>query len=204
LCRSYWYPLYAYVRRKGHSPHDSQDLTQEFFARLLEKNYIQLAAPERGKFRSFLLKSLNHFLVNEWVRDHAQKRGGGQPLVSLDEEDAERIYQQEPMTGLAPESLYDKRWAMTLLERAMERLGDDYAAAGKRELFDQLRNLLLAEGPEVLSPTGRNAGTKRGAVKVAVIDCAIVSAKRSGGESPKPWPLRQKGIEELHVASWPH
>src|SRR5688500_10658487 len=122
LCRSYWYPLYAYVRRKGHSPHDAQDLTQDFFARLLEKNYIQLAAPERGRFRSFLLKSLNNFLVNEWVRNNAQKRGGGRTLVSLDEEDAERIYQQEPVNGLAAESLYDKRWAMTLLERAMVRL----------------------------------------------------------------------------------
>src|SRR5262245_39450146 len=108
LCRSYWYPLYAYARRKGHSSHDAQDLTQEFFGRLLEKNYIQRAAPERGKFRSFLLKSLNHFLVNEWVRNQAQKRGGGKSLVALDEADAERIYQQEPANGLAAESLYDK------------------------------------------------------------------------------------------------
>src|SRR5687767_12341246 len=143
LCRSYWYPLYAYVRRKGHSPHDAQDLTQDFFARLLEKNYIQLAAPERGRFRSFLLKSLNHFLVNEWVRNNAQKRGGGRMLVSLDEEDAQRIYQQEPVNGLAAESLYDQRSAMTLLERAMVRLGEIYAAGGKRELFDQLKGLLL-------------------------------------------------------------
>ena len=169
LCRSYWYPLYAYVRRKGHSSHDAQDLTQEFFARLLEKNYIQLAAQERGRFRSFLLKSLNHFLVNEWIRDHAQKRGGGQPLVSLDEVDAERIYQQEPATGLAPESLYDKRWAMTLLDRAMERLGVDYAAAGKRELFDQLKSLLLAEcSGESYRQLAGPLGLSEGAVKVAV------------------------------------
>jgi hypothetical protein len=103
-----------------------------FFARLLEKNCFQRAVAERGRFRSFLLKSLNHFLVNDWVRHRAQQRGGAQKLVSLDEEDADRIYQQEPVNSLPPESLYDKRWAMTLLERAVEQLGRDYSAAGKR------------------------------------------------------------------------
>jgi RNA polymerase sigma-70 factor (ECF subfamily) len=95
LCRSYWYPLYSYVRRKGHSPHDAQDLTQEFFARLLDKKYLRLAKQERGRFRSFLLKSLNHFLVNDWVQNQAQKRGSGQKLFSLDEGAAERRYLEE-------------------------------------------------------------------------------------------------------------
>jgi len=169
LCRAYWYPLYAYVRRQGHSPHDAQDLTQEFFARLLEKKYLQLADRERGRFRSFLLKSLQHFLVNEWVRGQAQKRGGGRKVFSLDEVAAERSYLQQPSDQLAPESLYDKRWAMTLLERAMERLGADYAAAGKREVFEQLKGLLLSEGSgesyrQLAGPLGLNEG----AVKVAM------------------------------------
>ncbi len=163
LCGTYWYPLYAYVRRAGHSPEDAQDLTQEFFARLLEKNYLKLASQERGRFRSFLLKSLQHFLVNEWVRGQAQKRGGGQKLLSLDEEAGERSYLQEPAEQLPPESLYDKRWAMTLLDRAMEQLRVDYAAAGKRELFDPLKSLLLSEGSaqvygELAGPLGLSEG----------------------------------------------
>jgi len=169
LCRTYWNPLYAYVRRRGHSPHDAQDLTQEFFARLLEKKYLQLADRERGRFRSFLLKSLQHFLVNEWVRGQAQKRGAGQKVFSLDEVAAERSYLAQPADQLAPESLYDKRWAMTLLERAMERLGADYSGAGKQELFDQLKGLLLTEGSaESYRPLAGPLGLSEGAVKVAV------------------------------------
>jgi len=128
LCRTYWSPLYAYVRHRGHSRHDAQDLTQDFFARLLGKKYLKLASRERGRFRSFLLKSLKHFLVNEWVRGQSQKRGGGQVVFSLDDEAAERSYLQQPADQLAPESLYDKLWAMTLLERAMTQLGAHYAA----------------------------------------------------------------------------
>jgi RNA polymerase sigma-70 factor (ECF subfamily) len=169
LCRIYWYPLYAYVRRAGHNPEDAQDLTQEFFARLLEKKYLQLADRERGRFRSFLLKSLQHFLVNEWVRGQAQKRGGGQKVFSLDEEAAERSYLQLPADQLAPESLYDRRWAMTLLERAMERLGGDYAAGGKQELFEQLKGLLLTEGSgESYRQLADSLDLSDGAVKVAV------------------------------------
>jgi RNA polymerase sigma-70 factor (ECF subfamily) len=169
LCRIYWLPLYAYVRRQGNNPHDAQDLTQEFFARLLEKEYLKLASQDRGRFRSFLLKSLKHFLVNEWVRSHAQKRGGGQKVFSLDEEAAERSYQQQSSDQLSPESLYDKRWAMTLLERAMERLGADYAAAGKREVFDQLKGLLLTEGTaESYRQLAGPLGLSEGAVKVAL------------------------------------
>jgi RNA polymerase sigma-70 factor (ECF subfamily) len=168
LCRTYWYPLYAYVRRRGHSQEDAQDLTQEFFARLLEKKYLKLATQERGKFRSFLLKSLQHFLVNEWVRGQAQKRGGGQKLMSLDEEAVERLYLQEPSGELSAESLYDKRWALTLLERAMSRLGVDYAAAGKGDLFDQLKGLLLSDGSgEIYRELAGPLEMSEGAVKVA-------------------------------------
>jgi RNA polymerase sigma factor (sigma-70 family) len=169
LCRTYWNPLYSYVRRKGHNAHDAQDLTQEFFARLLEKDYLKLADRERGRFRSFLLKSLQHFLVNEWVRGQAQKRGGGQKMFSLDDEAAERSYQAQPADQLAPESFYDKRWAMTLLERAMERLGTDYADAGKQVLFAQLKGLLLTEGSaESYRHLAGPLGLSEGAVKVAV------------------------------------
>ena len=169
LCRTYWYPLYAYVRRQGHNAHDAQDLTQEFFARMLEKRYLQLADRERGRFRSFLLKSLQHFLVNEWVRGQAQKRGGGQQSIALDEAAADRIFQQEPAAQLAPEMLYDKRWAITLLDRAMDRLGADYAAGGKRDLFDQLKSLLLVENSgETYRELGGQSGLSEGATKVAV------------------------------------
>ena len=169
LCRTYWYPLYAYVRRQGHRREDAQDLTQEFFARLLEKQCLKLADQGRGRFRSFLLKSLQHFLINEWVRGQAQKRGGGQQILPLDEEAAERIYQQEMSSPLAAENLYDKRWAVTLLDQAMDRLGADYATAGKRELFDHLKRLLLTEGSsDIYRETSRQSGLSEGAVKVAV------------------------------------
>lgn len=169
LCRTYWYPLYAYVRRRGHGPEEAQDLTQEFFARLLAKDYLRRADRERGRFRSFLLKSLQHFLVNEWVRGQARKRGGGEKLVPLDEALAERLYQQEPAVAHPPESLYDRRWAVTLLDRAMERLGADYAAAGKRGLFDQFKGLLLTEGSgEIYRGKALESGLSEGAVKVAV------------------------------------
>jgi RNA polymerase sigma factor (sigma-70 family) len=167
LCRTYWYPLYAYVRRQGHSAHDAQDLTQEFFARLLQKNYINLAAPERGRFRSFLLKSMHHFLVSDWVRGQAQKRGGGRKIFSLDEVAAEQTYLQEPAGQLAPESLYDKRWALTVLDRALDRLREDYGAAGKGALFDQLKGSLLADG-STYAELAALLGMSEGAVKVAV------------------------------------
>jgi RNA polymerase sigma factor (sigma-70 family) len=169
LCRTYWNPLYAYVRHQGHSPHDAQDLTQEFFARLLERKYLKLARRERGRFRSFLLKSLKHFLINEWKRGQSQKRGGGREIFSLDDEAAERSYRQQPADQLTPESLYDKLWAMTLLERAMERLAANYAGTGKQEVFDRLKPLLLTEGSnEAYRDAGGPLGLSEGAVKVAV------------------------------------
>jgi RNA polymerase sigma factor (sigma-70 family) len=169
LCRTYWYPLYAFVRRQGHSSHDAQDLTQEFFARLLEKDSLRFADVERGRFRSFLLKSLHHFLVNEWERGRAQKRGGGREIFSLDEEAAEQNYLQEPAAPSASESLYDRRWAVTVLERAMTRLGADYAKAGKEELFETLKNLLLTEGSrEAYRGLAGPLGLSEGAVKVAL------------------------------------
>lgn len=169
LCRTYWYPLYAYVRRQGQTAHDAQDLTQEFFARMLESKYLQLADRERGRFRSFLLKSLQHFLINEWVRGQAQKRGGGARMIALDEEIAERLYQQEPTAYVTAEVLYDKRWATTLLGRAMDRLGADYGASGKGELFAVLKPQILVEGSgEVYRELAVQTGMSEGATKVAM------------------------------------
>ena len=145
LCRAYWYPLYAYVRRQNYSPHDAQDLTQAFFERLLEKNYVAQANPSRGRFRSFLLAALKHFLADEWDKARAQKRGGGQPLFSLDAENAESRYHLEPVDSNGPEKIYDRRWALTVLEEAVFRLRTEYVAVGKADLFEQLRRFEAGE-----------------------------------------------------------
>ncbi|HOW73665.1 MAG TPA: sigma-70 family RNA polymerase sigma factor [Candidatus Paceibacterota bacterium] len=142
LCRNYWYPLYCYVRRQGHRPDDAQDLTQEFFARFLEKKYLGLADPQRGRFRSFLLASLRHFLINEWDRATAARRGGGQWTVPVDAGPAEARFQAEPADNLAPERAYEQRWAVALLEQVVTRLEQEYAAAGKSAQFETLRRFL--------------------------------------------------------------
>ncbi|MBC8874982.1 MAG: sigma-70 family RNA polymerase sigma factor, partial [Planctomycetes bacterium] len=128
LCTTYWYPLYAFVRRQGYRTEDAQDLTQAFFAKLLEKNYISEADQQRGRFRSFLLASLKHFLANERDYARAQKRGGGRPVISLDFESAESRYCHEPADTMTPERLFERRWALTLLDRVLSRLYDEYAA----------------------------------------------------------------------------
>ena len=122
LCRVYWYPLYAYARRRLPSAEDAQDLTQEFFARLLEKDYLQAADPQRGKFRSFLLTAFKRFLAKEQDRASAQKRGGGRSPLSLDFQAGERQYQLEPTDHATPERLYERRWALTLLDQVLTRL----------------------------------------------------------------------------------
>ncbi|MBV9126332.1 MAG: sigma-70 family RNA polymerase sigma factor, partial [Planctomycetes bacterium] len=142
LCETYWYPLYAFVRRRGYRAEDAQDLTQEFFARLLEKGSLRAADRERGKFRSFLLSSFQHFLTQEWDRAHAQKRGGGRTLLSLDLAVGENRYHLEPAHELTPERIYERRWALVLIDRALARLRDEFAAAGKQQLFDPLKGSL--------------------------------------------------------------
>src|SRR4029078_12609899 len=142
LCRTYWYPLYAYVRRKGYPAEDAQDLTQEFFTRLLGRNYLSVADRNRGKFRSFLLGSLEHFLAREWTKARAQKRGGGQPILSLDELQAEKRYLLEPAHELTAEKMFDRRWATTLLEQAMARLREECRANAKGDLFARVAPLL--------------------------------------------------------------
>src|SRR5688572_25716733 len=140
LCAAYWYPLYAYIRRQGYDPHNAEDLTQGFFAWLLESGQLQVADPERGKFRSFLLIRLKHFLSDERKKDRAQKRGGGRSPISMDTLTAERRYGLEPVTELPPEQIFDRRWALTLLDQTVARLREEYVAAGRAELFEQLRH----------------------------------------------------------------
>jgi RNA polymerase sigma-70 factor (ECF subfamily) len=142
LCRTYWFPLYAYVRRQGKSPEDAQDLTQAFFAWFLERSFLQQADRGRGRFRSFLLASLNHFLAHERERALALKRGGKQVHVAWDLMTAENCYHQEPASELAPEKIFDQRWALALFQQALGRLRLEYATAGKRELFEQLKIFL--------------------------------------------------------------
>ena len=128
LCRAYWYPLYAFVRRRGYGPEDAQDLTQEFFGRLLKRNYPAQADRAKGKFRSFLLLTLSHFLADEYDRATAHKRGGGQVFISLDQEAAEGRYRRELAAELSPEKLFERRWAQSILDQALKRLRAEYGS----------------------------------------------------------------------------
>jgi RNA polymerase sigma factor (sigma-70 family) len=145
LCRTYWYPLYAYARRAGHSPADAEDLTQGFFARLLEKDYLSSAERAKGRFRSFLLLALKRYLANEWDREHAQKRGGFAPVVPIDSEVAESRFAVEQSHNVPPDVLYDRQWAQTLLERVMAQLQQEYMASGRAKLFECLQGCLARE-----------------------------------------------------------
>jgi DNA-directed RNA polymerase specialized sigma24 family protein len=145
LCADYWPPLYAYVRRAGYSFHAAQDLTQEFFALLLDKNYLQDADRARGRFRSFLLAALKHFLANERKASRAQKRGGGKLTFSLDFQAAEQAFQTAPVDGRTPEWLFEQQWALHLLDRVIRRLAEEYAAAGKESMFVELQECLTGE-----------------------------------------------------------
>jgi RNA polymerase sigma-70 factor (ECF subfamily) len=167
LCRAYWQPLYAYVRRRGHGPEDAQDLTQEFFARLLARKAMGTVHREKGRFRSFLLASMNHFLADEWDKARTQKRGGAAPLP-LDVEAAETRHLLLADAGLTPEKVYDQRWALALLEDVHGRLREKYAAAGNGPLFEALRFTLAGAAAEATyAEVGEKLGLGEGAVKVA-------------------------------------
>ena len=165
LCRTYWYPLYAFVRRQGHNPHDAEDLLQGFFARFLEKNYLNAVDQSKGRFRSFLLAALKHFLADEWDKAHACKRGGRVQFLSLDSEAAESRSWEEPVADLTPERLYEQRWACVLLERVMQRLEEDWAEAGKRDFFEALKPFLVGES--------RSATYAQLALKLGVSEAAL-------------------------------
>jgi RNA polymerase sigma-70 factor (ECF subfamily) len=169
LCDAYWYPLYAYVRRRGHDADEAADLTQEFFARLLEGNFLGGVDPAKGRFRAFLLAACKHFLANEHDRACAQKRGGGRAPLSLDLDGAEGRYRREPAHDLTAEKLYERRWALTLLDRVLGRLREEMAARGKGEQFDRLGVFLLGDrGAPSHGQVAEVLGMTAGAVKVAV------------------------------------
>ena len=168
LCRVYWPPLYAYVRRSGESPYDAQDLTQAFFARFLDKDYLASVDRAKGRFRSFLLASLKHFLANERDKQRAHKRGGGRAFVPIDFHHAESQCGFEPAENLTPDVVFQRRWASALLEQALARLRGEYAAAGKETLFEQLKQTLT----EGRGTTGHAAL----AVKLALSEAAVKMA----------------------------
>lgn len=169
LCQTYWYPLYAFIRRQGRTKEDAEDLVQAFFARFLEKNYLEGLAAERGKFRAFLLASLKHFLANEWDKTQAQKRGGGAEHLSLNWQDADDRFHLDPPDPTNPERLFDREWALALLDRVIVRLADECAGDGKAELFTHAKGFLTVGSAAI--PYGEAAeqlGVDEGALRVAV------------------------------------
>jgi RNA polymerase sigma factor (sigma-70 family) len=169
LCQTYWYPLYAYVRHRGHTAEDSQDLTQEFFYRLLGKNYLAHLDPRKGKFRSFLLAAINHFLANEWDRARTLKRGGRVTFLSLDEAQAEQRYQGEHFAARSPEEIYERTWAIALLDKVLGRLREETAASGQSTRFEELKSVLMGERLSLTyAELALKLGTTEPALKMAV------------------------------------
>ncbi len=167
LCETYWYPLYAYLRRRGYDKQQAEDYTQDFFAALLERQGLGKADPRLGKFRSFLLASLKNFLADEWGRKQAQKRGGGIKVSSLDFDDGDTRYSREPADELSAERLFEKSWAQAVLAQAMTRLKAEFAADGKQDLFEHLKTYLTAQDAPYRDAAAALNMTE-GAVKVAV------------------------------------
>jgi RNA polymerase sigma-70 factor (ECF subfamily) len=167
LCQGYWYPIYSFVRRRGFSPHDAEDLTQAFFAQLIEKHSLQRVDPGLGRFRTFLLASLKNFLANDWDQRNALKRGGGQKFVSLDQENGESRYQRESIDEMTPERHFERQWAMTLLKQVLEALRHEYLAEGNGDLFEELQAVIVGQ-PATYAEMATRLGRTEGAVKVAV------------------------------------
>ncbi len=169
LCRTYWFPLYAYVRRRGHTKEDAEDSVQAFFARFLAKNYLASLSAERGRFRAFLLASLKHFLINEWKKSQRLKRGGGEKLLSLDWQTADTKFQVAATNEPSPDKAFDREWALALLAKVIGRLQKECEADGKARLFEQLKTFLTAgKGETAQSETAKILGMEEGAVRVAV------------------------------------
>ena len=169
LCRIYWPPVYVYFRHKGSSAPEAADLTQEFFARVLEKRYFDQTRRERGTFRTFLLTCAKHFLANEWDRQKARKRGGGQRVVSLDHESVEDRYRFEPHHDLTPERLFEQQWAWSVLEQALTRLEEDVRAAGREQMYGECRDLLLGgSGDAPYRDIALKLNLTEGALKVQI------------------------------------
>ena len=167
LCENYWYPLYAYLRRRGYPADQAQDLTQEFFIRLLEGRYLDRADPEKGRFRSFLLTSLKFFVADEEDRHRARKRGGGM-VVPLEFPSGEERYQREPAHDETPERIFERRWALSMLDRVVERLRNEFVHHGRAEHFERLKMFLLGQSDAPYAELAREMNTSEGALKVAI------------------------------------
>jgi RNA polymerase sigma factor (sigma-70 family) len=167
LCENYWYPLYAYLRRRGYSADEAQDLTQEFFVRVLEGRYLDRADPEKGRFRSFILTSLKFFVADERDRDRAQKRGGG-TVQPLEFSSGEKRYQREPSHEETPERIFERGWALSVLERVVEKLRQEFVQHGRPEHFERLKVFLLGQSDAPYAALAREMNTSEGALKVAI------------------------------------
>ena len=167
LCENYWYPLYAYLRRRGYAADQAQDLTQDFFIRVLEGRYLDRADPEKGRFRSFLLTSLKFFVADEEDRQRAQKRGGA-AVVSLEFSSGEERYQREPAHDETPERIFERRWALAVLDRVLERLRNEFVQHGRPEHFERLKVFLLGQSDAPYAALAREMNTSEGALKVAI------------------------------------
>jgi RNA polymerase sigma-70 factor (ECF subfamily) len=168
LCQQYWYPIYAFARRKGFDRSQAEDLTQSFFADLLEKNRLQHAEPSRGSFRSFLLASLSNFIANHWRAENAQKRGGGQTILSIDYEFADNRYAEQPADDLTAEKIFERNWALSILEQTLTAVGKQYEQSGKQELFNSLQCFLTGDDNVSYAGLSETTGMREGALKVAV------------------------------------
>ena len=167
LCENYWYPLYAYLRRRGYSADEAQDLTQDFFVRVLEGRYLDRADPEKGRFRSFILTSLKFFVADEEDRQRARKRGGG-TVVPLEFSSGEERYQREPAHDETPERIFERRWALTVLDRVVEKLRNEFVHHGHLEHFERLKVFLLGQSDAPYAALARQMDTSEGAIKVAI------------------------------------
>src|SRR5215467_13050232 len=167
LCENYWYPLYAYLRRRGYPAYQAQDLTQEFFVRVLEGHYIDRADPEKGRFRSFILTSLKFFVADEGDRQRAQKRGGG-AVLPLDFDSGEDRYQREPAHDETPERIFERRWALAVLDRVMDKLRTEFLHHGRPEHFERLKMFLLGQSDAPYAALAEEMKTSEGALKVAI------------------------------------
>jgi RNA polymerase sigma factor (sigma-70 family) len=167
LCENYWYPLYAYLRRRGYPTDEAQDLTQEFFIRVLEGRYLDRANPEKGRFRAFILTSLKFFVADEGDRQRAHKRGGGL-VVSLEFSSGEERYQREPAHNETPERIFERRWALSVLDQVVEKLRSEFVQHGRPEHFERLKVFLLGQSDAPYAPLAQELNTSEGALKVAI------------------------------------